>query len=173
MNYFEEEKKQQSKEGKHNSAKFQRWALFESGRGYALDTTWHKKQKFLFLFLLCLNLDRDLCWTQFVLYFVSFSLSLQFVFRICYWVLFEPDREYICKTFKLDFLMQSCFVFVFGFCLNLLGDLRWTGLGRKSKFEGIARWLSCTVGAHNRTCPTQKYEFKLKKIENGPAAKKQ
>ena len=107
MNYFEEEKKQQSKEGKHNSAKFQRWALFESGRGYALDTTWHKKQKFLFLFLLCLNLDRDLCWTQFVLYFVSFSLSLQFVFRICYWVLFEPDREYICKTFKLDFLMQS------------------------------------------------------------------
>ena len=141
-------------------------ALFEPGQGFVLDA-------------IC-NVFR--IFTHYISYFV---------FVIGFYLNLVWD---MCKTFKLDFSIQfgifmgrsmysmlclqyfhciSCFVFVFGFCLNLLGDLCWTGLGRKSKFEGIARWLSCTVGAHNRTCPTQKYEFKFKKIENGPAAKKQ
>ena len=142
-------------------------ALFEPGQGFVLDA-------------IC-NVIRI---------FVCFHYILYFVFVIGFYL--NPVGD-MCEAFKLDFSIQSvffmgrntfyilclyfncisCFVFVFGFCLNLLGDLRWTGLGRKSKFEGIARWLSCTVGAHNRTCPTQKYEFKFKKIENGPAAKKQ
>ena len=139
-------------------------ALFEPGQGFVLD-------------MYCIS------------YLFCFHFISYFVFIIGFYLNLVGD---MCKTFNLDFSMQwgickgrnmyyiflyfhciSCLVFVFGFCLNLLGDLRWTGLGRKSKFEGIARWLSCTVGAHNRTCPTQKYEFKFKKIENGPAAKKQ
>ena len=31
------------------------------------------------------------------------------------------------------------------------------------KFEGIVRWLSCTLPTHNGTCPTQKYEYNLGK----------
>ena len=97
--------------------------------------------------------------------------------RCLFWALLESGLRFVWIRLRIFLAKQDWGKNIqsLRFLLHFVWDLYESGWGfawqdktvekkkQGSKFEGIVRWLSCTLPSHNGTCPTQKYEYNLGK----------